>query len=75
MTVSVPEGTREVQVPRFMRSEPTLSEEKLVEMAQLAIGLEEKMGWPVDIESAYHGDDLYLLQCRLITTLTEPDEN
>ena len=73
MTVSVPEGTREVQVPRFMRSEPTLSEEKLMEMAQLAIGLEEKMGWPVDVESAYQGDDLYLLQCRLITTLSEPD--
>jgi hypothetical protein len=30
------------------------------------------MGWPVDIESAYQGDDLYLLQCRLITTLIEP---
>ena len=75
MTVIVPEGTKEVPVPRFMRLEPTVDEDKLKAMAQLAIGLEEKMGWPVDIESAYHGDDLYLLQCRLITTLNEPDQS
>jgi pyruvate,water dikinase len=74
MTVSVPGGSKEVPVPRFMRSEPTLSEQQLIAMAQLAIALEESMGWPVDIESAYHGDELYLLQCRLITTLIEPDD-
>lgn len=72
MTVMVPEGTKEVAVPRFMKSKPTLSEEQLIAMASLAIALEEQMGWPVDIESAYQGDDLYLLQCRLITTLIEP---
>ncbi len=27
------------------------------------------MGWPVDVECAFHGDRLYLLQCRPITTL------
>ena len=69
MTVMVPGGTKEVSVPRFMRSQPTLSEEQVVSMAKLAIGLEEKMGWPVDVESAFKGDELYLLQCRLITTL------
>jgi len=72
MTVMVPEGTKEVAVPRFMKSKPTLSEEQLIAMASLAIALEEQMGWPVDLESAYQGDDLYLLQCRLITTLIEP---
>ena len=72
MTVMVPEGTEEVAVPRFMQSKPTLSEEQLIAMASLAIELEEQMGWPVDVESAYQGDDLYLLQCRLITTLIEP---
>ena len=74
MTVMVPGGTKEVAVPRFMRSQPTLSEEQAVSMAKLAIGLEEKMGWPVDVESAFKGDELYLLQCRLITTFIEPDE-
>ena len=32
------------------------------------------MGWPVDVETAYCKDVLYLLQCRLITTLIEPDQ-
>ena len=27
------------------------------------------MGWPVDLECAYRGGVLYLLQCRPITTL------
>ncbi|MDQ3841895.1 MAG: hypothetical protein M3262_05015 [Actinomycetota bacterium] len=30
------------------------------------------MGRPVDIEAAFAGDLLYLLQCRPITTLDEP---
>ena len=75
MTVRVQDGTEEVPVPRFMRSRPTLSGEQLVAMARLAMSLEDKMGWPVDVESAYRGEDLYLLQCRQITTLTKPDQN
>ena len=71
MTVSIPGGTKDVAVPRFLRSQSTLSETQLVEMARLAISLEEQMGSPVDLESAYSGDDLYLLQCRLITTLAD----
>ena len=74
MTVRVQDGTEEVPVPRFMRSRPTLSGEQLVAMAQLAMSLEDEMGWPVDVESAYCGEELYLLQCRQITTLTEPDQ-
>ena len=69
MTVAHPEGTREVDVPRFMRSAPTLDDAKAAEIARLARALEEEMGWPVDIECAYHGETLYLLQCRPITTL------
>ena len=75
MTVRVQDGAEEVAVPRFMRSRPSLSDEQLVQMAQLAMRLEEEMGWPVDLEIAYCGEDLYLLQCRQITTLSEPDES
>jgi pyruvate,water dikinase len=39
-------------------------------MAELAITLEEEMGWPVDVECAFAGGQLYLLQCRPITTLS-----
>ncbi len=69
MTVSHAEGTHEVDVPRFLRAQPTLDDDKAIEIARLAIALEDEMGWPVDIEYAYCGNDLYLLQCRPITTL------
>jgi pyruvate,water dikinase len=68
MTVSVPGGTREVDVPRFLRLEAVLSVEQVAEIAQLAINLEATMGWPVDVECAYAAGQLYLLQCRPITT-------
>ena len=69
MTIADPEGTREVAVPRFMRAQATLDDAKAVEIARLARLLEVEMGWPVDLEYAYHGETLYLLQCRPITTL------
>lgn len=69
MTVGIAGGTREVEVPRFLRSQPALSDRQALEMAQLAIDLEQTMGWPVDIECAWQKNQLYLLQCRPITTL------
>jgi pyruvate,water dikinase len=70
MTISVPGGTREVDVPRFLRAQPSLSEAQSIEMARLALSLETTMGCAVDVECAYAGGQLYLLQCRPITTLT-----
>jgi pyruvate,water dikinase len=46
-----------------------MSDEQAREMAQLALSLEATMGHPVDVECAYAGGELYLLQCRPITTL------
>jgi pyruvate, water dikinase len=69
MTVSAPRGTREVDVPRFLRKEAALNDEQVVEMATLARTLEGTMEHPVDVECAYAGGELYLLQCRPITTL------
>jgi len=69
MTVSAPHGTNEVDVPRFLRNAPALSDEQVVEMAKLALTLEVTMERPVDVECAYAGGELYLLQCRPITTL------
>ena len=70
MTVAVPGGTREVAVPRFLRQETTLTDDQAAEIAQLALSLEAAMGWPVDVECAYARGQLYLLQCRPITTLS-----
>ncbi|MBI3967120.1 MAG: PEP/pyruvate-binding domain-containing protein [Chloroflexi bacterium] len=62
-------GTREVDVPRLLRLERTLDDRQATEMAELALALESEMGWPVDVECAFAGGALYLLQCRPITTL------
>jgi pyruvate, water dikinase len=69
MTVSAPGGTREVEVPRFLRKQSALADEQIMEMARLALTLESTMEHPVDVECAYAGGELYLLQCRPITTL------
>jgi len=69
MTVSSPGGTREVDVPLFLRGQSSLAAEQVMEMVRLALTLETTMGHPVDIECAYAGGELYLLQCRPITTL------
>jgi phosphoenolpyruvate synthase/pyruvate phosphate dikinase len=69
MTVLEQQGTREVAVPRFVQDVPCLSEEQAFEMAALASALEAQLGWHTDIECAIAGNQLYLLQCRPITTL------
>jgi len=69
MTVSALDGTHEVEVPRFLRNEASLNDEQVIEMAKLALTLEATMEYPVDVECAYAKGELYLLQCRPITTL------
>ncbi len=69
MTVSTPGGTHEVDVPRFLSNTSSLSDDQVIEIANLALTLEATMGHPVDVECAYAGGELYLLQCRPITTL------
>jgi pyruvate,water dikinase len=58
-----------VDVPRFLRNTTSLNDEQVIEMAKLALTLEVTMEHPVDVECAYAGGELYLLQCRPITTL------
>jgi pyruvate,water dikinase len=69
MTISVPGGTHEVDVPRFLRNVSSLKDEQVIEMAKLALTLEITMEYAVDVECAYAGGELHLLQCRPITTL------
>lgn len=70
MTVMVDGGTDEVPVPAGLRELPLLTASQAIEMARLAIKLEAAMGWPADVECAVAYDELYLLQCRPITTMT-----
>ena len=69
MTVLAEGGTTEVNVPISDRQAFTLDGEKTRDITRLALELERRMGWPVDLEFAYYANDLYLLQCRPITTL------
>ena len=69
MTVAVPGGTMEVHVPDRARTRPALTRAELDEVARMALSLEAEMGWPVDVECAFCDGQLYLLQCRPITTL------
>ncbi|MBI4318487.1 MAG: PEP/pyruvate-binding domain-containing protein [Chloroflexi bacterium] len=69
MTVAVPGGTREVDVPRFLRTQTSLDEDQVVEIAHLLMAIEDSTGWPADVECAYRSGELYLLQCRPITTV------
>lgn len=69
MTVLQPSGVGEVNVPRALRREVTLSASEVCAIAQLAVRLETDMGFPVDIEGAYEDGVLHLLQCRPISVL------
>jgi len=69
MTVRTDNGTEEKPVPRIMQGMPVLTEDQATEIAELVINLENHNGWPVDVELAIHNSQLYLLQCRPITTL------
>lgn len=69
MTVPTADGTDEVPVPRFLREQPAMNDDEIRGTAALARDLEAAMRWPVDIECAYKDGQLYLLQCRPITTL------
>ena len=70
MTVPVIGGTRKIDVPRFLRHRPVLSDDQIAELGRLALALEAVIGRPVDVECAYAAGCLYLLQCRPITALS-----
>jgi pyruvate,water dikinase len=70
MTVAVDGGTTEVPVPAGLRSLPAVRDAHILDAVRLGMALEQEMGWPVNVECAWHEGRLYLLQCRPITTLT-----
>jgi pyruvate, water dikinase len=70
MTVAVPGGTREVPVSGRLARMPAVDAAQACAAARLAAALECETGRPVDLEVAWAGPDLFLLQCRPITTLS-----
>jgi pyruvate,water dikinase len=62
-------GTEVVQVPDDRSGQPALSDDQLRVLGETARQVEDHYGQPQDIEWAFQGDDLFLLQTRRISTL------
>ncbi|MGA2530974.1 MAG: PEP/pyruvate-binding domain-containing protein [Acidimicrobiales bacterium] len=65
-------GTVEEQLPAAMVECLCLSDGQLEELSQLASRCEQVYGAARDLEWAFAGGKLYLLQCRAITTASSP---
>jgi pyruvate,water dikinase len=59
----------QTDVPASEVGAPTLTEEAAVQVATIARDTEDKAGVPMDLEWAYEGGELYVLQARPITAL------
>jgi pyruvate,water dikinase len=62
-------GSKEVEVPEELREAPVLSAEEQKELVDVANRIEAFYGKPEDVEWAFEGGKLYMLQSRPITTL------
>src|SRR3954454_7351430 len=60
-------GTREEEVPAELTEAPCLDEAQLAQLNELASRCEAVYGPGRDIEFAFAGGSLYLLQCRAVT--------
>jgi phosphoenolpyruvate synthase/pyruvate phosphate dikinase len=58
-------------IPEPRASAPALSDDQIIELAELVVHIENHYGFPCDIEWALAGDELYILQARPITTLKQ----
>ncbi len=64
-------GTRETEVPEKLRDQISLTDEEVKELVSLAGAIEEIYQAPQEIEWAYAGNRLYILQSRPITGLNK----
>jgi len=58
-------------VPDDLRGQQKLSDEQIVALARIGKQVEEHYGQPQDIEWAEEGGELYIVQSRAVTVLTE----
>lgn len=62
-------GSKEVPVPQELKNAPVLSDAEVYTLVELAKQMETFYGKPQDLEWAFEGGRVYLLQSRPITTL------
>jgi len=71
MLAPTPQGVREIEVPEVRRNEPSLADADVHKVVRAARALDQALGCRVDVEWAFAGDDLYVVQVRPITALPE----
>jgi pyruvate,water dikinase len=62
-------GRKKYELSGSMVTDCTLTDEQLVELAQIGARIEELFGYPQDIEWAYEKDELFILQSRKVKGL------
>ena len=62
-------GTEEKNVPENLREKQKLSDDKILELAEICLKIEKHYKFPQDIEWAAEKDKLFIVQSRPITTL------
>lgn len=62
-------GRKEMPVPREQENVSTLSDEQLAHLCAIGRKIETDLDFPADIEWAYQGGELYILQARIIRNL------
>ena len=68
-------GRKELEVPPAQASEPTLSEAQLAELGGASKRIERHFGFNVDVEWAYQGGTLHILQARRIRTIAQETDS
>ncbi|MDR0717153.1 MAG: hypothetical protein LBF50_07040, partial [Azoarcus sp.] len=63
------QGTKTVPLPEALRDAPALGAAQVAQVAALALAAEKHCGFPQDIEWAFRGDKLHLLQTRPVTRI------
>ncbi|BCF86495.1 phosphoenolpyruvate synthase (plasmid) [Rhodococcus qingshengii] len=73
--ISLAEGTEKAsEIPLAQREHQVLTDDQIHQLAALAAAVEEHYRRPQDLEFAYSGGQLWLVQTRPITTLSEQPE-
>ena len=62
-------GTRTEEPPADRARRPALSDQQAVELARIAVGIEERAGVPQDVEWALANGQFSILQARPVTTV------
>lgn len=63
-------GNQWQDIPAAQGTQSTLSDNEVIELAQLVAKIEKHYGFPVDVEWAKVGNQIFITQSRAITTLT-----